>query len=234
MPTQKNRNPSLTEVLHTSNDAVSASIKCHLPARVISFDGQHTVSVEVMINQVIDGEQLPYPILADVPVGFMRAGGFVFTVPVKAGDEGLLCFNDRCIDGWFVSGEKSAPMDFRLHDISDATFLSGGIVSQPNALGAVFSDGLSMQTDDASTYIRVTKGKILIKGDIIHEGDSQQTGNSLQKGQHEQQGNWSQTGGEAKSSGTMTAAKGVFAGIDVETHTHGGVETGGGSTGQPN
>lgn len=187
-----------------------------------------------MINQVVDGKQLPYPILADVPVGFMRAGGFVFTVPISVGDEGMLAFQDRCIDGWFATGKMSAPVDFRLHDISDATFYPGGIVSQPNSLSSVFGDGLSMQTDDGSTFIRVMKGKIHIKGDILHEGNSEQQGNSVQKGQHNQQGAWSQTEGKATSTGTITAAKGVFGGIDVQTHTHGGVETGGGNSGQPN
>lgn len=234
MPTQRNREPSLTEVLDTASTSLSADIKCHLPARVVSFDGKHTVSVEVMINQVVDGKQLPYPILADVPVGFMRAGGFVFTVPISAGDEGMLAFQDRCIDGWFTTGKMSAPVDFRLHDISDATFYPGGIVSQPNALGEVFGSGLSMQTDDGSTFIRVMNGKIHIKGDILHEGNSEQQGNSVQKGQHNQQGSWNQTEGEATSTGTITAAKGVFGGIDVQTHTHGGVETGSGSTDEPN
>lgn len=233
MPNQRNREPSLTEVLDTAATSLSADIKCHLPARVVSFDGRNTVSVEVMVTQVIDGKALPYPILADVPVGFLRAGGFSFTVPIKPGDEGQLYFNDRCIDGWFTTGKVSAPVDFRLHDISDASFMPGAIVSQPNALGSVFSDGLSMQTDDGSTFIRVMNGRIHIKGDILHEGNSEQQGNSVQKGQHNQQGDWNQTKGEATSTGTITAAKGVFGGVDVEKHKHNEVEPGGGISGEP-
>lgn len=225
---QKNREPNLTEVLQDQDLATSARIRVAMPAKVLSFDGKHTVTAQIMIKQNVSGEQVSYPPIPDVPVSFLRAGGFVVTVPVKVGDEGTLLFYDRCIDGWYSSGNESEIMDFRLHDLSDASFLPGGISSQPNSLSEVFSGGLSLQTDDASTYLRVTNGKILIKGNIEHEG------NTIHNGITTQNGAWNQTSGNAESSGTMTAASGTFGGVTVESHTHGGVETGSGNTGKPN
>ncbi len=85
-----------------------------------------------------------------------------------------------------------------------------------------------MQTVDGDTYIRLSKGKITIKGDIEHVGNSKQTGN------HEQAGDVNQTSGNSQSNGTVKARRVVANGVDVEDHTHGGVQTGGGNTGKPN
>nr|WP_282560371.1 Gp138 family membrane-puncturing spike protein [Providencia alcalifaciens] len=179
-----------------------------------------------MISHLMkDGSSIALPPLVDVPVGFYRGGGFCVTVPLEAGDEGLAIFAERCIDGWYASGNQSAPLDTRFHDLSDAFFFPQGS-SQPNKISDYSSDSLSMQTDDGSTYIRMQKGKIKIKGDIEHVGNSEQTG------QHEQKGNWSQTQGEAKSTGKISAAVGVFGGVDVEKHNH--PDSHGGNTGEPN
>lgn len=225
---QKNREPNLTEVLQSQDEATSARIRVAMPAKVLSFDGKHTVTAQIMIKQNVNGQHVSYPPIPDVPVSFLRAGGFSLTVPVKVGDEGTLLFYDRCIDGFYASGKESEILDFRLHDLSDASFLPGGITSQPNALGEVFSSGLSLQTDDASTYLRVTKGKILIKGDIEHEGDTTHNGITTQNGA------WNQISGNADSHGVITASGGTFGGVVVESHDHGGVERGNSNTDKPN
>ena len=49
----------------------------------------------------------------------------MLTFPVKPGDECLLVFNERCIDGWWQSGGSSEPLDYRQHDLSDAVAIMG-------------------------------------------------------------------------------------------------------------
>lgn len=216
-------NPSLLDVLsqHASNER--NDIHTALPAKVVSCDG-HSATVQLMITQVMKGgETLALPPLVDVPVGFYRGGGFCVTVPVKAGDEGLVIFAERCIDGWYVSGQQSAPLDTRFHDYSDAFFLPQGS-SQPNRIPDYSADSLSMQTDDGSTFIRIKPGKIIMQGDIEHTGDRTQQGNSLVNGDHSVKGNSESSGGTIKHNGKDIG----------DTHTHGGVETGGGNTGAPN
>ncbi|WP_350914709.1 Gp138 family membrane-puncturing spike protein [Providencia huaxiensis] len=217
--------PTLLDVMTRQAENQRQDIHTALPAKVVSCDG-HSVTVELMISHLMkDGSSIALPPLVDVPVGFYRGGGFCVTVPLKAGDEGLAIFAERCIDGWYASGNQSAPLDTRFHDLSDAFFFPQGS-SQPNKISDYSSDSLSMQTDDGSTYIRMQKGKIKIKGDIEHVGNSEQIG------QHEQKGNWSQTQGEAKSTGKISAAVGVFGGVDVEKHDH--PDSHGGNTGEPN
>lgn len=216
-------NPSLLDVLsqHASNER--NDIHTALPAKVVSCDG-HSATVQLMITQVMKGgETLALPPLVDVPVGFYRGGGFCVTVPVKAGDEGLVIFAERCIDGWYVSGQQSAPLDTRFHDYSDAFFLPQGS-SQPNRIPAYSADSLSLQTDDGETFIRIKPGKIIMQGDIEHTGNRTQQGNSLVNGDHSVNGNSESSGGTIKHNGKDIG----------DTHTHSGVETGGGNTGAPN
>ena len=185
-----------------------------LPAKVVSFDpAKQTVSLAIQIKmQLVDGSGADIPPLLDVPVSFPRGGGFAVTFPLKAGDEGMAIFSERCIDGWWQNGSASAPLDFRLHDLSDAMFIPG-ICSVPKAISGFFTDGLSMQTLDGSTYIRIVNGAIKIKGNIEHDGDTEQKGALHSTG--------------AISSDTDVKA----AGISGKSHTHQGDS--GGTTGAP-
>lgn len=212
----KNRTPSLSEVVSQAIDSSSADIRVSFPARVVSFDGKGAVSAQILIKQKLGEEIVSYPVISDVPVHFMRAGGFRFTVPIKAGDEGSLVFFDRCIDSWYSTGKESESIDDRLHDLSDCFFVPG-VCSQPNHK-SVFADGLSVESEDGSAYIRVTSGKILIKGDIEHDGNSTITGDSTVNGNSVTDGSM-----EVKGSGSIS-------GIDFESHVHGGVQTGDGKT----
>lgn len=215
--------PSLLDVLSRQSENQRQDIHTALPARLISCDG-HSATVELMITHLMkDGGSIALPPLVDVPVGFYRGGGFCVTVPLKEGDEGLVIFAERCIDGWYDSGNQSVPLDTRFHDLSDAFFLPMGS-SQPNKIPDYSSDSLSMQTDDGSTFIRMKKGKIIIQGDIEHTGNNTQKGNTLINGNHSVKGNSESSGGSIKHNGKNIG----------DTHTHSGVETGHGNTGAPN
>lgn len=153
--------------------------------------------------------------LVDVPAQFPHAGGFCITVPIKAGDEGLVVFSSRCIDGWYASGGQSKPLDNRINDLSDGFFIVG-CNSVPNKIPDFYNDGASMQTDDGSTYIRLTEGTIYIKGNI------------------EQEGNFNQSGGNTNSTGTITAEDvKTNKGIDLNKHIQVGVQSGNSTTGAP-
>lgn len=153
---------SQTEVLETHAQSIGAEIRVALPARIIKYNGDGTAQVEVMINQVSQSnEAVVIPVLSDVPVQMWAYGGFSITAEPQAGDEGLVHFADRCIDGWWHSGGKSVPLDTRMHDLSDA-FFSLGYRSQPNALKIVSN---TMHVGSDASYIRLNNdGTIEIKG----------------------------------------------------------------------
>ncbi|EPK6164443.1 Gp138 family membrane-puncturing spike protein [Providencia stuartii] len=217
------KQPTLLDVMNQHAQNQRYDIHTALPGKLLSCNG-HSATVELMISHVTkEGKVIALPPLVDVPVGFYRGGGFCITVPVREGDEGLVIFAERCIDGWYVSGKQSQPLDHRFHDLSDAFFLPQGS-SQPNKIPNYSSDSLSLQTDDGSTFIRMQSGKIMIKGDIEHQGNYQLTGNALIKGNHSVNGNSESSGGTLKHNGKNIG----------DTHTHSGVQTGGGNTGGPN
>ena len=153
---------SQTELLESHAESVSADIRVALPARIIKYNGDGTAQVEVMINQISqDDKPVSIPILSDVPVQMWAYGAFSITAEPQAGDEGLVHFADRCIDGWWHSGNKSVPLDIRMHDLSDA-FFSLGYRSQPKALKIVSN---TMHIGSDSSYVRLNNdGTIEIKG----------------------------------------------------------------------
>ena len=227
---------TIEDVLKTATERGLMNVHTALPGRVVSFNPeQSTVVVEPMINAVMqDGTQLEITPLADVPVQFPMGGEFVLTFPISKGDEGLLVFNERCIDGWWATGNKSAPLDNRMHDYSDANFIAG-VSSRPRVVKNIFMDGASLRTKDDETHIRLTHGTIYIKGDIVHEG------NTLQSGNYERDGTSTTTGkitgqsgltilGDSQMSGGSITHNGKNIGDD---HQHSGVQTGGGNTGAP-
>ena len=83
------------------------------------------------------------------------------------------------------------------------------------------------------------EGEVLITGNVTHKGDSSQTGNAAIKGNQAINGGHTVTGesvshGNQTINGTITATGDIkSAGISLKSHKHSGVETGGGSTGQP-
>lgn len=186
------------------------NIHTSIPAKVVSFNSANqTVTLQAQIKQLMkDGKTVDIPPLLDVPVSFPRGGGYAVTYPLTAGDEGIALFSERCIDGWHSSGSSTEPMDYRYHDLSDAMFIPG-ICSVPNSIKGFFTGGLSMQTLDGGTYIRITNGSIIIRGNI------------------QLSGNIAQTGGITSSSDIVASD------ISLVSHTHGGVSIGSSDTGVP-
>lgn len=153
---------SLTELLDSHSDNIMASMRVCLPARIVKYNGDSTAQVEVLINQVDqNNEQVAIPVLSDVPVQMWAYGSFSITAEPKQGDEGIVHFSDRCIDGWWASGNKSIPLDNRMHDLSDA-FFSLGYRSQPKAMKIVSN---TMHVGSDASYVRLNEnGTIEIKG----------------------------------------------------------------------
>lgn len=125
----------------TLNDLImqkaSRSVRVAMPGIVKSFNiDEQTVEVQpAIMERIIDEtgliQELPLPLLLDVPLVFPRSGGFSLTMPVNEGDECLIMFADTCIDAWWASGGVQIQEDIRRHDLSDA-FAILGTWSQPN------------------------------------------------------------------------------------------------------
>lgn len=134
-----------------------------LPGIVQSFDAaKQTARVRPAIKRVwVDEGPKDLPDCVDVPVQFPRGGGFVLTFPVAAGDECLLVFAERAIDGWFTDGGTQEPSEVRFHDLSDA-FAIMGFSSIGRAVAGLSGDAVELRTLDGSTVVRVESGAVIL------------------------------------------------------------------------
>ncbi len=226
--------PSLDTAIESSIATALKKVHVALPGRIVSFDpSTQTASVQPLIEQVLQHDQAaPLPMLSDVPVQFPRGGAFVMTFPVASGDECLLIFAERCIDGWFASGQSSIPLDYRLHDLSDG-FALMGFSSLPHVIPNLANDAVMMRTLDGSAYFKLDQaGQMTIRGTqltiqcpviveqlLTYQAGLSGTGSSAGT---TISGNISHSGGELSSNG-----------VTLHAHQHSGVKAGGDCSGGP-
>ena len=199
-----------------------------MPATITSVDlAAQTVSCQPAVKgaqTAKDGSvsSISMPLLVDVPLVWPRAGGYAVTFPVAAGDECLVVFASRCIDGWWQSGGEQEPAEKRMHDLSDG-FAILAPTSQANKLANVQTDGAEFRNESRTQFIKLADdGKIYITAsDVILVANVTHTGNTVQTGNQ-------------NTTGTVTATVDVVGGgKSLATHVHSGVALGVFNTGQP-
>ena len=201
-----------------------------LPAIIDAYDpARQTVSAQPAINRSLtDGTIQTLPLCTDVPVVFLRGGGFAMTFPIAAGDECLLVFSERSIDEWYQDGGIQTPGTARMHSLSDG-FAIVGVGSQPKKILSV--DPANVEIRDASRQTRVSitpAGNIESRTasgavDLLATGAvvvNAPTGVTIT-------GPVTITGALIATSVTTTAGK------DLASHVHGGVQSGFSQTGPP-
>lgn len=99
-----------------------------------------TASVLPAIKERIEHEDgstewVQLPVLLDCPIVFPHAGGASLSFPVKAGDEVLLIFASRCIDGWWANGGVNPPLEYRMHVFLTASVSPGCGASRGGSKG---------------------------------------------------------------------------------------------------
>lgn len=132
-------------------NTIFSMLRVSLPGIVQSFDPE---TCTCTVQPAIAGQGVDETLLMDVPVIFPRGGGCTITFPVKAGDECLVIFSDRCIDFWWQNGGVQEPVDPRQHDLSDA-FALVGPQSQAQKISNISTSTLQMRTDDGAAYIEL-------------------------------------------------------------------------------
>lgn len=197
-------------------NTIFSMLRVSLPGIVQSFDpATCTCTIQPAIaGQGVDEkgqiQSAPLPLLTDVPVIFPRGGGCTITFPVKAGDECLVVFSDRCIDFWWQNGGVQEPVDPRQHDLSDA-FAFVGPQSQAQKISGISTTSVQVRTEDGSSFIELMQGGnvnittplLTVNGNVQVNGTVNSTGDQVAKG-------ISQTG-----------------------HVHSGVQSGSSQTGGP-
>ena len=172
----RERFESITNTLIAAQQGWQSELWTALPAFVVSYNmdagtivAQPTVSLKYVnaLNQTLT---INLPPLPDVPVCFPHGGGFSLTFPIQLGDECLIIFASRCIDGWWAYSGIQQQVEPRMHDLSDG-FAIMGPRSKPKAISqsGLSDSAVQLRKDDGSSYIQIdTSGDITIVAPLMN------------------------------------------------------------------
>lgn len=157
--------PKLQDLLDGFSRDIMLRLNCHAIGQIQSFNSaKQTVQVQISYGKTIAVQQsdgtytqqlVNYAPLIDVPVISLCGGTAGLTMPIVAGDNCLLLFNDRDIDNWVGGASSGAVATGRLHSTSDALALVGlNKVSTYNTAHAMLYNG--------TTQVGVSSSKVLI------------------------------------------------------------------------
>ena len=202
----------------------------------INFDGVVYKEGDTHGFDIVGDYMLPQ--LVDCPVQFLSGGGVTLTFPIAIGDECLIIFACRCIDGWWengyikdVNGNPSnqyqyIPPEMRLHDLSDG-FVIPGFKSRPNVVPNISIAATQIRTNDGLTYIEFNPTNHNVNIVTMNTGAVNiTTPNTTMNANVTINGNL-QVNGSITSTGDMVAN-----GISMDNHTHPNVQSGSSNTGK--
>lgn len=130
-----NSEMSLEDLLNLHKTIIMNAMYCHGIGTIQSFDAVKNTAIVKMnylrTNYVDNGkgeyvaQGISYPLLVDCPVVTYNGGGGYLTFPIAAGDECVVLFNDKDMDGWWAGSSNSLPQSNRSHAFTDALVLVG-------------------------------------------------------------------------------------------------------------
>ena len=213
-----------------------------MPGIIQSFSASSvTATVQMAIKGIVQDQTgksqfVNLPLLVDVPVFFPRGGNCTLTFPVAKNDECLVVFASRCVDGWFQSGGVQAPVQPRMHSMSDGFALVGFFI-QATKISGISTTTAQLRSNDGSTYVEIDPtGKIV---NVVAPGGMTLTTPTVTItgviNVQNLQGatNASTMSGNMTTTGTITGQTDVVGGgKSLKNHTHSDPQ--GGNTGPPN
>lgn len=209
------------------NDAIRATLEKlggPLPCKVVAVYPE-SVDLQPSVNLTIAGRDIEFPVLKNVPVFTMYGGESYEAMPISVGDYALAIVCARSFDRWYIGQDGLAPLEDRKFDYSDC-FAFVGI------------NPLAKNIPIPSVITR--RGDCDMEGDYVHRGNYNQTGNYQIAGNITQENPSGTSQAEFKNSTinldnqSDIIIRGVSLWDFITTHTHGGVQPGGGNTGVPN
>lgn len=208
------------------------------------------VDVTPLVNQLdAAGNPTPHVTIFNVPYFRLQGGKNAIIIDPEPGDIGVAVFASRDLTKVKATRGAANPGSFRQYSFADGLYLGGMLNAVPEQYVQFAPAGIRIHSPvkikldapdilleaqtveiNASTSTTITTPTFTVNGVTIHNGDTTHNGFTTMAGGIAQTG-----GGAATFSGSMNVTGDVTAaGTSVHTHTHGGVQPGGGSTGSPN
>jgi hypothetical protein len=207
---RRERAGEFEEAIRTALDGRQAKMWTALPGVIESFNA---AAMTCVVQTTIQAKRtFPYPntsvalvtlpLCLNCPCQFPSGGGVTLTFPVEEGDECLVVFASRAIDGWWQSGGVQPPVEARMHDLSDG-FVLLGFRSQPRVISDISTVSAQLRSDDGSTVIDLNPTAKTV--DITAPGGSTITANVTITGNLSVEGNIVAGSG---ATGTLTTPTG--------------------------
>jgi len=201
------------EMLDWYADNQSLRLRTVMIGECISFDvGKNTVNVQPLLQRKVNGVVENMPVIGDVPVGFFGAGDLVITCLPKKGDVCILLISDRSLEAWKLKGGITDPGIGRHHHPTDAIAYFG--INPFNKAYPSVNPGIDIRTRDGGTSFNVQNGVINMTINNVPVALFGQDGISF--------------GVPIMAPDVSTPSV-----ASLNTHTHGGVQSGGSRTGGP-
>lgn len=217
--------PDLTKLLQQFGRNLADQFNCHRVGRIIAFDSNTLIcKVKLLDKLIFNGTEEDYVEFTNMPLLIYATETAGLTLGNVVGAECLVHFNDTDIDNWLETGEAYAPNSLRQHDFADGFVelrpydnLAAQKISYDSEGLALYNNGTKVQLKDDGSAV-ITNGSAVI---TLSGGTISITGNVT-------------ISGDLTVNKTITATTDVMTNnISLKQHTHGGVTTGGGSTGLP-
>lgn len=213
-------------------DAFIREMYSCLPCKVLAVNGGGlapvgTANIQPLIQQqTATGEMVPYPVIYNAPYFRLQGGENAIVIDPSPGDIGFAVFSSRDISGVKRTRGDSATASLRKFSLSDAIYVNGILNSTPKQYIYYSSSGITVYSP---TAINLTAPTVTITADQQVTVDTPLLTITGQMTQTGAKGSGATTyGGITNTGGTISSN-----GITLETHVHGGVQSGGSTTSEP-
>ena len=244
---------NLSELIKRTIIQTMRQLRVSMPCEVVRYNSNRQMVDVRIVQPEIDlaGNNIPMPVITNIPVSFVRCGNSHITHPINKGDTGFIVFADRDISSWVETNNTSVVDSARTHSMQDSYFVpgivGGGNNANPNDVeikynnttihlrknGDVDINTPSKVNVNASSEVNVTTNKLTVNAPNSYFNGNVFVSQLLTTGGFVSNG--TSGGGTAQFTGSINVTDEVTAsGINLSTHTHSGVQSGGSNTGQPN
>ena len=238
---------NLSELIKRTIIQTMRQLRVSMPCEVVRYNSKRQMVDVRIVQPEIDlaGNNIPMPVITNIPVSFVRCGNSHITHPINKGDTGFIVFADRDISSWVETNNRSVVDSARTHSMQDSYFVPGIIGGGTNAN----ANDVEIKYNNTTIHLRkngdvdintpskvnVNASNVIINSETTNNGNVQINGNLTVSQMLTTGGftsNGTSGGGTAQFTGSINASGEVTAnGINLSTHRHPGDS--GGTTGQP-
>jgi hypothetical protein len=164
--------PTMATALNQSVWSILSGVHTCLPGRVEKYDvSQSLAEVKPMLRRkYVDDTVEEMPVIANVPVVWMRTSKAAIHLPLSSGDYVLLLFAERSLDAWLSEGGEVTPTDRRKFALADAIAIPG-LFPFSDASPVDNNDDVTIQTENAAVRIE-PDGTIHLTGKAFKLGET--------------------------------------------------------------